>query len=363
MTPEERFYSEGSRWQAVLQRDPQAEGAFVYAVSTTGIYCRPTCTSRRPRRENVQFFDDWQLAEAAGYRACKRCAPNAARTPDPALEAVKQACKLIEGADKAPSLSQLAEAVGFSPYHFQRLFKKTLGVTPKQYAKAVRLKRLRSSLQGEASVTKAIYAAGYESSSRFYEGASGALGMKPSDYQNGAEGILIRYAVVPSYLGWVLVAVTGRGICRIDFGDDPEILEMRLAANFPRAEIQADDPVITSIIAQTIAFLEAPGKGLELPLDIQGTAFQQRVWSALQQIQPGTTASYAEIAAQIGNPKAARAVAQACAANKLAVAIPCHRVVRGDGGLGGYRWGTQRKRALLDREASQACGGKEASAG
>ena len=346
------FSNETSRWQAVVQRNPQSDGAFVYAVVTTGIYCRPVCSSRLPNRENVQFYDSWKNAEDAGFRACKRCQPQTSAMPDDAVDAVSIACKMIEEVEKEPTLSQLADAVGLSPSHFHRLFKKTVGITPKQYAAQKRLGRVRTNLQGDSTVTEAIYEAGYGSGSRFYEKATDSLGMKPSEYQKGGEGLSIRYAIVQSYLGWVLVAVTDRGICRIDFDDTPEILKTRLKNNFPKAGLQEDDPGIRTIIAQTIAFLEAPERGLALPLDVQGTAFQHRVWAALRNIPSGATVSYGEIAEQIGNPKAARAVAGACASNNIAVAIPCHRVVKSDGELGGYRWGVERKRALLERETN-----------
>ncbi len=351
MNPTREFTSESSRWQAVVQRNRQSDGIFVYGVVTTGIYCRPVCSSRLPNRENARFFDTWQLAEEAGFRPCKRCEPRSLSAPNTAVDAVAQACRIIGEAEQEPSLNQLADAVGLSPYHFHRLFKKTVGVTPKQYAMEKRLNRVRSNLHQNSTVTEAIYDAGYESGSRFYETSTTSLGMKPSEYQKRGEGISIRYAIVKSYLGWVLVAVTERGICKIDFGDTPEILQTRLKTNFPEAKSQDSDPTFTTIVAQTLAFLEAPEQGLTLPLDIQGTAFQRRVWAALRKIQPGATASYSEIANQIGNPKAARAVAQACAKNNIAVAIPCHRVVRSNGDLGGYRWGIERKQALLERES------------
>jgi AraC family transcriptional regulator of adaptative response/methylated-DNA-[protein]-cysteine methyltransferase len=358
MTPITDFSSDTDRWQAIAQRDSRADGAFVYGVATTGIYCRPGCASRTPRRENVRYFDDGPTAEAAGFRPCKRCTPQAAHAPNPTIEAVAQACKIIDEAEREPSLAQLAAAVGLSVYHFQRLFRKTVGVTPKQYAMEKRLGRVRDNLQQNSTVTEAVYEAGYESGSRFYETATAALGMKPADYQKGGEGLLIRYAVVQSYLGWVLIAATAHGICRIDFGDAPDTLLTRLTATFPEADLQGDDPAFTTMAAQTLVFLESPREGLALPLDIQGTAFQRRVWSALQEIQPGVTASYADIARRIGQPTAARAVAQACAANNIAVAIPCHRVVRSDGDLGGYRWGVERKRAILAREAVAATAGE-----
>ncbi|MEW6674297.1 MAG: bifunctional DNA-binding transcriptional regulator/O6-methylguanine-DNA methyltransferase Ada [Thermodesulfobacteriota bacterium] len=347
----EIFASESSRWQAVIQRNPLAEGKFVYGVVSTGIYCRPTCSSRKPNQANVRFFDNWQTAGKAGFRPCKRCAPQAPAAPNPAVDLVVRACRIIEESEQAPSLNQLADAVGLSACHFQRLFKKTVGVTPKHYAMEKRLTRIRVNLRQNTTVTDAIYKAGYESSSRFYETATKSLGMTPSEYQKGGKGKSIRYAVFQFYLGWVLIAVTEQGVCKIDFGNTPEILHTKLRADFPEAKLQVGDPAFKSTLSQILPFLEAPEHGLTLPLDIQGTAFQRQVWAALQTIPAGSTATYAEIAKRIGRPKAARAVAQACAANKIAVAIPCHRVVRSDGDLGGYRWGIERKQAILERES------------
>ncbi len=348
------FLTDEARWEALVQRERQADGRFVYGVLTTGIYCRPTCASRRPNRENVLFFSAGDQAEQAGFRPCKRCRPNAAdNSESPQTQAIIKACQTIETAETAPSLNELAQAAGLSPYHFQRLFKKVVGVTPKQYAMEHRLNRVRRHLQQDSTVTEAVYNAGFASSSRFYEKAAHSLGMKPSVYQKGAQAMPIKFATTPSYLGWVLIAATGQGLCAIDFGDAPETLQARLRARFPQADLQADDPDFQATVSQLLAFLEAPHhSSLDLPLDIQGTAFQRRVWQALQNIPVGSTASYAEIAGQIGQPQAARAVAQACASNTLAVAIPCHRVVRSNGDLGGYRWGLKRKRMLLAREAA-----------
>jgi AraC family transcriptional regulator of adaptative response/methylated-DNA-[protein]-cysteine methyltransferase len=350
MKPTSEFHSESSRWQAVNQRDPQADGAFFYGVVTTGIYCRPTCASRLPNRENVRFFDGWQAAESAGFRPCKRCSPRQPRAADPAREIVLRACRLIEMAEKPPTLAQLAADVGLSPAYFHRLFKKWVGITPRQYAAEKRLDKARSGIQQETTIIEAIYNAGFESSSRFYEKATPALGMKPSEYKNGGKRLMIRFAISHAYLGWVLVAASEKGVCRIDFDDSQEALQQRLRDNFPQAELVSDDPEFAETVALVLAFLDQPKRGLDLPLDIQGTAFQRRVWAALQQIPVGITASYGDIAARIGQPKAARAVAQACGANHIAVAIPCHRVVRGNGELGGYRWGVDRKRAVLQRE-------------
>jgi AraC family transcriptional regulator of adaptative response/methylated-DNA-[protein]-cysteine methyltransferase len=304
-----------------------------------------------PIRENVRFFKTGMEAEQAGFRPCKRCKPQAPDWIQPQTRAVLKACKMIAEADTPPSLNELAHAAGLSLFYFHRLFKKIVGVTPKQYAMEKRASLVREHLQEDATITQAIYQAGFGSSSRFYEKATATLGMKPSTYKNGAQHMRIRFAVVPCFLELVLVAATAQGICAIDFGNTAEALKEGLHHRFPKAEYQDPDPNFTAMIAQILTFLEGPHRGrLDLPLDIQGTAFQRRVWLALQEIPAGDTVSYADIATRIGKPKAARAVAQACAANPIAVAIPCHRVVRGNGDLGGYRWGVERKRVLLDRE-------------
>ena len=351
LTAARPYATDESRWEAVVTREPEADGHFFLAVKTTGIYCRPVCPSRMPNRENVQFFDDGQAAEAAGYRPCKRCRPQAMEEADASVQAIIQACRIIEQAQQQPSLQQLADEVGLSKYHFHRLFKKVVGVTPRQYAAEKRTQRVREELQKETAVTDAMYNAGFESSSRFYETAVSSLGMKPKEYLEGGPGLSIRYAIVQSYLGWVLVAATGRGVCNIEFGDTAQSLRARLQSRFPQAKLEAGDAQFEQTVSQVLAFLERPQQGLKVPLDIQGTAFQRRVWSALREIPPGATASYGDVAASIGKPTAARAVAGACAANKIAVAIPCHRVVRSDGELGGYRWGVARKREILQREA------------
>ncbi|MFO7168504.1 MAG: bifunctional DNA-binding transcriptional regulator/O6-methylguanine-DNA methyltransferase Ada [Chloroflexota bacterium] len=344
--------SEAARWEAILRRDREADGAFVYGVRTTGVYCRPWCPSRRPNRANVQLFDTPSDAERAGFRPCKRCGsrgPGAAAHAD----AILRACRQIEAAEKPPALRELAAGAGLSPYHFQRLFKELVGVTPKQYALGHRSRRVRDRLLRDATVTDALHNAGYESSSRFYAAEGAELGMTPSAYRGGGAGVQIRYAVAPCSLGWVLVAATERGVAAIEFGDGPEELAQQLRARFPQAELREADAGFNEWVAQVLAFVEAPRGELRVPLDIQGTAFQRRVWEALRAIPAGTTASYAQVAERIGRPTAARAVAQACAANPLAVAVPCHRVVRGDGELGGYRWGLARKQALLAREAGE----------
>jgi AraC family transcriptional regulator of adaptative response/methylated-DNA-[protein]-cysteine methyltransferase len=345
------FLSDDERWEALVRRDPQAGGEFVYGVLTTGVYCRPTCSSRLPNRENVRFFRTSKEAEQAGFRPCKRCKPESTDWRQPQTRAILKACRMIGEADTPPSLKELAHVAGLSLFHFQRLFKKIVGVTPKQYAMEKRASLVREHLQEDATITQTMYQAGFGSSSRFYEKATATLGMKPSTYKNGAQDMHIRFAIVPSWLGLVLVAATAQGICAIDFGNTPETLKEDLRRRFPKAEFQDPDPNFTAMIARILTFLEGPHHGrLDLPLDVRGTAFQRRVWLALQEIPPGDTVSYADIATRIGKPKAVRAVAQACAANAIAVAIPCHRVVRGNGQLGGYRWGVERKRVLLERE-------------
>jgi len=345
------YSTEQARWQALVRRDQRADGAYLYGVVTTGVYCRPACSSRLPNRENVRFFDTFREAEEAGFRPCKRCNPRSEEGKDTQAEAVARACELIDESEEPPTLAELAGAVGLSPSYLHRLFKKTVGVTPKQYAMEKRLGDVRERLQTDATVTEAIYEAGFASSSRFYEDITEKLGMKPSEYRNGGQGMRIHSAIAQSYLGWVQVAATAKGICAIDLADSPDDLKARLRARFPEASLVENDPNFQVLVAQVLAFLESPQEGLDLPLDVQGTAFQRRVWLALRQIPPGSTASYGEIAARIGNRQAARAVAQACASNPIAVAIPCHRVVRSDGDLGGYRWGQERKGKLLEQES------------
>ncbi len=339
-------------WEAVRRRDPAYDGAFFVAVRTTGVYCRPSCASRPARRENVSFLSTAEAAEQAGFRACKRCRPDRIGAPDPQVEAIRRACEQIASAEEAPSLADLAAGVGLSPYHFHRVFKKIAGVTPKAFAAETRARRAAENLATAGTVTEAIYDAGFNSSSRFYETSAARLGMTPTALRRGGEGERIRFAVGESFLGAVLVAATDKGVCAIMLGDDPDALARALQDRFPRAEFIGGDETFERTVAAVVGLVEAPGQNLDLPLDIRGTAFQQKVWQALRAIPPGKTASYAEIAKAVGRPKAVRAVAQACAANPLAVAIPCHRVVRTDGDLSGYRWGVERKRKLLDREAA-----------
>jgi AraC family transcriptional regulator of adaptative response/methylated-DNA-[protein]-cysteine methyltransferase len=339
------------RWQSVIGRDSSADGSFVYAVSTTGIYCRPSCPSRRAMPQNVTFFETGGAAEAAGYRACRRCNPGGRSAAQASAALVAKACRIIEAAEEPPTLDDLAAAVGMSPFWLHRRFKEVTGLTPKAFGAAHRAGRMREQLAGEGSVTEAIYGAGYGSSSRFYEKAGEVLGMTPTAYRKGGRDAEIRFAVAQSSLGAILVALSGRGVCAISLGDDPDALVRALQDRFPEAGLIGGDGEFERLVASVVAFVETPRTGLDLPLDMRGTAFQQRVWQALRQIPAGSTASYAEIARRIGAPKAVRAVAQACGANELAVAVPCHRIIRSDGALSGYRWGVERKRALLDREA------------
>lgn len=344
------FSNESRRWQALVERNQQAKDMFVYGVLSTNIYCRPTCSSRLPKRENVKFFDSWQVAEKTGFRACKRCRPQSSQ--DPLINAIISACKIIETSETLPSLNELAQSVGLSSYHFHRLFKKTLGLTPKQYSIEKRLSQVRDNLQKEVSITETVYNAGFESSSRFYENATLSLGMKPKKYRSGGLGVEICFAIVKCYLGYMLVAATDRGICKIDFGDSEEFLEDLLKKSFPNANLQAGNRDFQELVEEVLTLLKTPNHAPLLPLDIQGTAFQRRVWAALQNIAPGKTSSYLEIATSIGNPKAVRAVAQACAANNIAVVIPCHRVIQNNGALGGYKWGVERKKEILLREST-----------
>ena len=350
------FDTDAARWDAVRQRDARADGAFFYSVRTTGVYCRPSCAARLARRENVAFHASAATAELAGFRPCKRCRPNDASRDARRAAAVERACRLIESADvdRPPSLDELAQRVGLSRYHFHRMFKAVTGVTPKAYADARRSAHVRAELPRAESVTDAIYAAGFNSNGRFYQTAAQSLGMQPRAYRAGGAGMTIRFAVGECSLGSILVAATERGLCAIALGDEPDALVRDLERRFERATLVGGDAEFERWVAAVVGFVEAPQCGLDLPLDVRGTAFQQRVWRALTEIPLGSTQSYADIARKLGEPNATRAVAQACAANPLAIAIPCHRVVRKDGALSGYRWGVERKRALLEREARGA---------
>ncbi|KZC34425.1 MULTISPECIES: bifunctional DNA-binding transcriptional regulator/O6-methylguanine-DNA methyltransferase Ada [Rhodanobacter] len=339
------------RWVAVQARDAHADGSFFYSVRSTGVYCRPSCAARAARPENVAFHATAAEAERAGFRPCRRCRPDQPSLAQQQAAMVTAACRAIEHAETAPTLEQLAQPSGLSPFHFHRVFKAVTGVTPKQYAAAHRNRRVRNGLEHSHSVTAAIFDAGYNASSRFYETADQVLGMTPSSYRAGGVDSEIRFAIGACSLGAILVAQSERGVCAILLGDDPDALARELQDRFAKARLIGGDRDYERLVAQVVGFIEAPAIGLDLPLDVRGTAFQQRVWQALREIPAGSTASYGEIARRIGAPTAARAVAQACASNLLAVAIPCHRVVRNDGGLSGYRWGVPRKRALLEREA------------
>jgi AraC family transcriptional regulator of adaptative response/methylated-DNA-[protein]-cysteine methyltransferase len=339
------------RWAAVRNRDASADGGFVYSVRTTGVYCRPSCGARPARPENVAFHATPADAERAGFRPCRRCRPDQPPRAAQQAEVVARLCRLLES-DAPPSLDELARATAWSPHHLHRTFKRITGLTPRAYAAAHRARRVQESLASSASVTAAIYDAGYNSDARFYADAPRELGMTPARFRAGGAGATLRFAVGQCSLGSILVARSDVGICAILLGDDPDALTRELQDRFPRAEVVGGDAGFERWVARVVGLVEAPTVGMDLPLDIRGTAFQRRVWQALQAIPPGTTASYAEIARRIGAPKSARAVAQACAANALAIAIPCHRVVRNDGALSGYRWGVERKRALLAREAN-----------
>jgi AraC family transcriptional regulator of adaptative response/methylated-DNA-[protein]-cysteine methyltransferase len=343
--------SDEAYWTAVKTRDRRFDGAFYFSVATTGVYCRPSCPARHANRENVAFHATGLAAEAAGFRPCKRCKPDQPSLQTQYAAAVAEACRHIEAAETPPSLSALAERAGLSTFHFHRIFKAIAGVTPKAYAVAHRRKRLRDALPNSATVTEAMHEAGFNSSGRFYADASNALGMTPSDFRSGGAHSAMRFAVGECSLGAILVAASEAGIAAILLGDEPEPLVHDLEDRFPHATLIGADRDFEDVMAKVVGLVDAPQTGLDLPLDLRGTAFQHRVWEALREIPAGTTATYTEIAEKIGMPKAVRAVAAACAANKIAVAIPCHRVVRNDGALSGYRWGVDRKRALIDREA------------
>jgi AraC family transcriptional regulator of adaptative response/methylated-DNA-[protein]-cysteine methyltransferase len=337
-------------WSAVLERYARFDGRFVYAVDSTGIYCRPTCPSRRPLRSNVRFFAAPTEAEGAGFRACLRCRPRTGEESSQA-EAVRRACEYLEAHwEEAPTLSDVAAAVDVSPWHLHRTFKAALGLSPKQYAARLKAERFRGEVRRGESVAGATYGAGYGSSSRLYESADASLGMTPGAYRQGGRGLSIRYALADSPFGRLLVAATGRGICAVTLGDDDGALETALRREYPNAEIERDDSRLGEWIEAVMPVLDGRPAARDLPLDLQATAFQWRVWRALQEIPRGETRSYGEVAAAIGRPGAARAVARACASNRVALVVPCHRVVRGDGEPGGYRWGEARKRRILERE-------------
>jgi len=338
-------------WQSIVARDKESDGKFFYSVKSTGVYCRPSCGARLARPENVQFFTTTEAAEKAGFRACKRCKPAGLSLTEANTAKIEKVCRLIERSEETPPLEKLAKYAGMSVFHLHRTFKAVMGLTPSGYSAAQRTKRVRKTLGKSQSVTDAIYDAGFNSNSRFYERANEALGMTPTSFRDGGANTIIHFAIAECSLGSILVAKTARGVCAVLMADDPLQLVRDLQDQFPKADLVGGESGYEDLVAKVIGLIERPGAGLDLPLDIRGTAFQRRVWKALQQIPLGTTASYADIAKVIGMPKATRAVAQACGANTLAVAIPCHRVIRNDGALSGYRWGVERKRALLDREA------------
>jgi len=343
------FLTDDERWDAVCARDVSADSAFRFAVRTTGVYCRPQCAARRPLRENVEFFERGSQAEAAGYRACKRCLPDG--VPEAAqIALVDAACREIETAERQPTLGELAGRARRSPFYFQRLFKRIVGISPREYGAAKRAEHLRAGLAARHSVTTAIADAGFGSSSRAYDIAPQTLGMSPGTYRERGRGMRIAYAVAPTPLGWIGIAATVHGIAAIELGDDGDAVREGVRARFAHADLREDDAALRSSLETVLAFIERPSAGLQLPLDVQGTAFQRRVWRALTDIQYGQRASYADVARAIGEPGSARAVATACAANPVALAIPCHRVVRADGAIGGYRWGEERKRTLLEAE-------------
>jgi AraC family transcriptional regulator of adaptative response/methylated-DNA-[protein]-cysteine methyltransferase len=344
------YASNEERWQAVAEKDRNADGKFVYAVKTTGVYCRPSCPARSARRENVVFYASPENAEAAGFRPCRRCKPTAPALEELRRRTVAAACRAIQAAEETPDLEALARSAGMSRFHFQRIFKAATGVSPKAYAAACRSSRMRELLPKSSTVTEAIYEAGFNSNGRFYAKSSDILGMSPKDYRAGGAGETIRFAIGECSLGSILVAASEKGVCAISMGDNPAKLAKELQDRFPKAKMVGGDRDFEKLISRVVGFVEAPKIGIDLPLDIRGTAFQQRVWEALRLIPVGSTASYSEIARRIGLPGAVRAVAKACASNTLAVAIPCHRVLRSDGNLSDYRWGVERKRALLNRE-------------
>ena len=347
------FTTDEARWAAVQRRDSDADGQFWYAVRTTGVYCRPSCGARPALRANISFHVSTAAAEQAGFRPCLRCKPDQPPLAERHAALVERICRVIESAETEPDLLTLAEAANISQFHLHRIFKAHTGVTPKEYAAAQRQRRMQQNLVRQPTVTDAIYAAGFNSSGRFYATTQGALGMTPTAFRAGGKGATIRFAIAQCSLGAILVASTDVGICAILLGDDPDALARELQDRFPKAELIGAELAYEETVAKVIGLVEAPELGLDLPLDVRGTAFQQRVWQVLRTIPAGRKVSYTELAQMVGAPKSVRAVAGACAANALAVAIPCHRVVRTDGSLSGYRWGVQRKQALLEREGGK----------
>lgn len=342
-------------WQAVLDRDTSFDGRVFFAVRSTGIYCRPSCPARRPRREQVVFFRIPEAAEQAGFRSCRRCRPRAAAMSDPQVEMVRRACIYIQDhAAESPTLEDLSSHTGVSPYHLQRVFKRIVGITPRQYAEATRIDHFKAGVKKGATVTGAMYDAGYGSSSRLYERAPAQLGMTPADYRRGGKGVRIKYTIVGCPLGRLLVAGTDKGVCSVRLGDTEAELETKLLSEYPSADITSDDESLSEWVRELLSHLNGERPHLDLPLDVQATAFQWGVWEKLREIPYGSTRSYSDVARAMGRPTATRAVARACATNPVALVIPCHRVVREDKSLGGYRWGIERKKALLKREGAEA---------
>jgi AraC family transcriptional regulator of adaptative response/methylated-DNA-[protein]-cysteine methyltransferase len=342
-------------WRAVLDRDTRFDGRVFFAVRSTGIYCRPSCPARRPRREQVVFFRIPEAAERAGFRSCRRCRPRNAAMTDPQVEMVRRACLYIENhVGESPTLEDLSSHTGVSPYHLQRVFKRIAGITPRQYAEAMRLDQFKTGVKKGATVTGAMYEAGYGSSSRLYERAPSRLGMTPADYRRGGKGVRINYTIAACSLGRLLVAGTEKGVCSVRLGDSDAVLEANLLSEYPAADVNRDDEALSEWVEQLLSHLNGERPHLDLPLDVQATAFQWSVWEKLREIPYGSTRSYGDIARAMGRPTATRAVARACATNPVALVIPCHRVVREDKSLGGYRWGIERKQTLLEHERSAA---------
>lgn len=341
-------------WQAVQTKDARYDGSFVFAVKSTGIYCRPSCPSRLPKRDGVSFFHHPEAAEKAGFRACRRCRPNEALKVDPKVELVERVCRFLDSSqEETPTLAQMSAEVGVSPFHLQRTFKRLMGISPRQYAAAARIRRFKTGIHEGKSVTTALYDAGFGSSSRLYERTGSELGMTPAIYRRGGQGLTINYTTLPCELGRLLVAATTHGICAVRLGDTDEKLEADLRAEYPGAEIINSQSTLAPAVQKLLNYLAGKQPVIDLPLDIQATAFQAQVWKNLRAIPYGETRSYSELARAMGQPTAVRAVARACASNPVALIVPCHRVIRSDSSLGGYRWGIERKKRLLEQERKQ----------
>lgn len=347
------FTTEDARWKAVIENDSTADGVFLYGVVSTGVYCNPSCASKKPNQQNIVYFMTCEEAESAGYRACKRCKPNDTSKVSETKQKIIRACRIIEKCEHQLKLHELAARVNLSPYYFHRIFKKIVGVTPKQYASRYQALRYQNNLKTSPSITDAIYSAGFCSSGSAYDKKKDQLAMKPTTYRQGAAGMTIVYGITECFLGWVIVAATHRGICAIELGDDPVKLKNIVQRRFPNAQFNKADVGFNVLIEKVVDFIKSPANTFDVPLDIQGTSFQQQVWQVLREIKPGETISYTDVAELIGKPGAFRAVASACAANRLAVVIPCHRVLTKEGSITGYRWGKDRKKRLLDSEKTR----------